>query len=283
MKGRILIYTILSAFFFASCEEEIDVDFPAAEPVVTVEGYVEPGEIPYVILTKSLGFFAAIDSTTFQGAAINGADVFISDGKDTVKMFQPEPTFPFYLAPTMAVAEGKTYTLFSTIEGQKVSASTTILEKIAVDSFYAEEEVITEEDTFYRLFVKFSEPNPVGNKYRYFTRRPSDQFFDTEQNSVFDDNFINGTTLDLPLNGSEWPDSTDFRTFGTFREGDTVILKWSHMSFEHFKFWQTYETQVNNLGNPFAPVTVVDFNVDGGIGIWGDYNSFYDTVIVKKQ
>ncbi|MFT7298711.1 MAG: hypothetical protein ACI81S_001387 [Sphingobacteriales bacterium] len=284
MRKLTAIFFLGLALIIGGCEEVIDVDFPESERVLVMEGFVESGQFPYVILSQSLGFFAKIDTTAFIESGVTGADVYISDGTQRIKMTQA-PGFPLYFVTNqqMKVQEGLTYTIETTYNGDEVKASTTIQSKIGLDSVYVKPEVI-KGDTFYRLMVKFSEPDPVGNHYRYFTRKNSEDLFDTENNSVFDDNFINGKTLDLPLNGVGLADTTEnagFETFGLFNPGDTIYLKWAHISKPHFNFWRTYETQVNNVGNPFAPVTVVNSNVQGGIGVWGDYNAFYDTLIAK--
>lgn len=285
MRKLTNIFILGLALIIGGCEEIIDVDFPEAEKQLVMEGYVEPGQdFTFVILSQTLGFFAKIDSATFAESGVYGADVFLSDGTSRIRMTQA-PGFPAYgvASSQMKIQEGKTYTVETTYNGKEVKASTTILPKIGLDSVYVKPEVI-KGDTFYRLTVKFTEPNPKGNFYRYFTKKNSEPNFDTENNSVFDDNFINGNTLDLPLNGTGRADTSetaDFSTFGLFNPGDTIYLKWAHITKDHFNFWQTYETQVNNFGNPFAPVTVVNSNVKGGIGVWGDYHAFYDTLIAK--
>ena len=55
---RILFIIIL----FTSCQEEISLELNQARDKLVVEGSIEPGFPPYVILTKNQGYFSKIDA-----------------------------------------------------------------------------------------------------------------------------------------------------------------------------------------------------------------------------
>ena len=67
------------SFILLSCQEEITLDLPQAESRLVVEGSIEPGYPPYLILTKNQGYFEAIDMNTYN-------DLFVTDA-DTVKVW----------------------------------------------------------------------------------------------------------------------------------------------------------------------------------------------------
>ena len=65
---------------FSSCEREITVDLPQGNSHIVVEGYIENGTNPYVILTKDVPYFASINLSELQDLFIKGASVKVSDG-----------------------------------------------------------------------------------------------------------------------------------------------------------------------------------------------------------
>src|SRR5688572_23112344 len=55
---RRLILPALAISLLASCEKEITVDLPITDPKVVVEGTIETGEPPFVLLTRTQSYFA---------------------------------------------------------------------------------------------------------------------------------------------------------------------------------------------------------------------------------
>jgi len=62
-----------------SCQKEITLDLAQSESKLVVEGAIEPGYPPYVILTKNQGYFDPIDINTYN-------NLFVKD-VDTVKVW----------------------------------------------------------------------------------------------------------------------------------------------------------------------------------------------------
>jgi hypothetical protein len=51
----------------------------------------------------------------------------------------------------------------------------------------------------------------------------------------------------------------------------------------HYEFWNSFQDEVLNTGNPFASsVTVIKSNILGdGLGIWGGYGVSFHSLIIK--
>jgi hypothetical protein len=81
--------------FFASCEKNVDLNLKSAEPVLVVDGQIEDGQPPIVVLTKSLGFFSNINAQILANAFVHNADVYVSNGTLTHKLKE----YPLQLAP----------------------------------------------------------------------------------------------------------------------------------------------------------------------------------------
>ncbi|MFM9057200.1 MAG: hypothetical protein ACKOQY_11050, partial [Bacteroidota bacterium] len=80
---RRLIPFVLLVLLATSCEKDITLDLPKGDPVVIVDGYVETGFPPYIILSRSQGYFDPIGYNTLNNLPVRNAQVFISNGADT--------------------------------------------------------------------------------------------------------------------------------------------------------------------------------------------------------
>jgi Domain of unknown function (DUF4249) len=312
MKKNTLCAFILTILGFTACEKEFNPNLTETSDDVVVEGYIEAGRNappPYVILTKSLPFFRELPS--FNNVFINGAEVSVSNGKDSVQLTEfcwkslPEAfkkqaaqvfnlnldsipkdfNFCVYIDQTMRIqAEiGKTYTLnVKTKEGKILSAVTTIPRAVKIDSAdFVKPPGINNNDSLTQMRAYANDPK--GNDYyRYFTSINGSSYI-AGRTSVADDAFFEGINTRFNLSKSEPRNSSaNFDTYGLWRRGDTVSIKFCTIDKAHFEFWQTLEFNANNSG-PFSSYTRVKHNVKGGMGIWGGYNAAYFDAIVPKK
>src|SRR5438128_2175171 len=74
---------ILLAFIITACQKEITIDLPQPKEKIVVEGHVEQGQKPYVILTKNQGYFSPVDSATLFNSIIQNGFVTVNDGVTT--------------------------------------------------------------------------------------------------------------------------------------------------------------------------------------------------------
>ena len=283
---RTSFFIIICSIIFGSCTSVIDVKIPDPDPKIVVEGFIDIGETPYVLLTRNSPFYDTINASNLQNYFVSGATVKMFDGTDTVA-FQ-ELTFDtagvqasIYIGIGAHGEIGKTYQLFVEADGQQLHASTSILQPLPLDSVWYTDAPADEPDSLVQLMVRYSDPPAPGNHVRYFTKRNSESFM-PGYNSVFDDALVNGTTFDFPLDrGVDRNNDSTYIDYGYFYRGDTVIVKWSAIDFPHFNFWKTIEFELGGSGNPFAAPVKIQSNVENGLGIWGGYSSSFDTVIIQ--
>lgn len=292
-------YILLSfAFIFiVGCEKEIDVDFPAGETVVVIEGYVENGQPPYVLLTRGIPFLSSLSPSEFSKYFINGADVRISDGTDSAKLIpytEPKSGIVVYSLDTSALVSslkligkvGKTYTLSVTAEGRSFSATTSILAPIKLDSVWVEPKPT--DSNLVQLMCRLSDPAAQTNYYRGLTKRNSDPIYDTGFRSVYSDIIVNGKSFDFSLDRGKTDfannDTADFDKYGFFERGDTIYVKWCSIDKTQYDFWQTFDSQSGSLANPFSAPLKIKTNIKGKscTGVFASYGAAYDTLIVKK-
>ena len=295
---RFSIIFIIAIVLVYGCERNLDLAFPEGEKPLVVEGYIENGQPPIVFLSKGIGFFSKISTDQFQNLFIDSANVTVSDGTTKVKLVAYKRDgfivysipIPVFGPPAMIGQVGKIYTLDIQYAGRSYTANTQILNPVPLDSIYTKPADINGKvsDSLFRLFCVLSEPQPSGDKYRALTKRNNDVFYDTDFNSVYFDDVVNGTNgFTFPLNRGKSAfqnsDTADFKQYGYFKKGDTVYVKYCHIDNEQYLFWRSFEQQNNSLGNPFAPTVVIKSNIKGDncTGIWASYGAYIDSLIVK--
>lgn len=305
----ILIMVVLG---FCGCEKDITLDLETAPEMIVVEGHIEPGYPPYVILTHTLPYFELTDIDDLEKLFVHDANITVTEGANTYTLTEfcsdsmPDSllnlaslylgvdiddltnyNFCVYTSAldtgqffsTVLGQLGKTYKLKIKTQGKTLTATTTLPYPIPLDSMWFVERSIM--DGFGQIYVKFSDPAGSMDYYRMFTQRlGTDDYMIPTAQSLLTDVDINGTTVDLLFKRGFIPGRAD-GNLGFYEIGDTVVLKWCTMDYGHYEFWRTAQIEFDNVGNPIASSTQIKSNVEGGLGIWGAYGAIYDTLIIK--
>ncbi|HZG00341.1 MAG TPA: DUF4249 domain-containing protein [Chitinophagales bacterium] len=294
MQNKFLPIAFVLLTVLAGCEKDVFFDVPDAEPKIVVEGRIEAGQPPFVILTRTSNYYGTTNINDLGNLVINGAVVRVSDGTDTVTLtnitfdslgielgFYTDPLF--FTNPSLAFVgqPERSYTLWVEAGGQSVSAVTTIPTSYPLDSIWVMTDVKDDRPDLVRLMIRYTDPPSPGQYVRYFTQRDGEAF-KPGLTSVFEDALVNGTTFDFSLDrGYDQTDSIDFEEYGLFERGDTITVKWCNIDKAHFDFWRTMEYEINQ-GGPYASPVKIESNVVGGLGIWGGYNCSFKTVVVPE-
>lgn len=292
---NVLMIIVAAAVFLSACEKDISVHLQQQEPSLVVEGKFESNRYPQVVLTRSLDYFSKIDPATLLASFVHNAVVTVSDSVRTMTLKETIVEIPglgrvfAYLPDTSrpsAAFRGKTggrYTLKITADNKSYEAVTTIpLQGFHLDTIWWQR-VRKEHDTSQaRLWARITDAEAPGNYARYFTRTNSGAFL-PGMNSTLDDQVVNGTTFEIPLDaGVDKSKREDPETYGFFKRGDTVTLKFCNVDKATFSFWRALDFAYNSTGNPFASPTKIMGNVPGAIGYWGGYAVTYKKVIIRK-
>jgi hypothetical protein len=287
MKFHFIIITLLFVLL-SSCEKDITVSLPEGEEKIVVEGYVEAGRPPYVLLSKSTGYFAPFDSASVTQYAVKNALVVICDGILCDTLISPFTSVGYlYLSQNLIGTVGRNYTLYiKTEEGIELSSSTYCYPPVALDSTWFK--VQDGKDSLGWVWARLTEPDTLGNFYRWFAKRiGKDNDFIAPIGSVFSDRFINGRSFDFAYNRGKYPNSTaeddNNEEAGYFKKGDTIIIKFCSIGPASYDFWRAAEDQLASNGNPFSTVNYIPSNIKGGIGIFEAYTPSFDTVIAPKN
>lgn len=307
---------ILSIFIglFSACTKEVQIDIPAYEVKIVVDGRIEPGQPPIVLLSNNQDIYSPTNLEAFTNSFITGAVVEVSDGTNTFLLSEictdnlPPGTGPF-VAQILGIPEselanihlcvytsldpnsfgeiGKTYQLKITHDGEEFTASTSILQPTPLNSIKWKQE---DNDTL----IGFAEANlsdPPNQFDGYFWQaqrinlntdgEQTDDFFLTPWNPVFSDEFFDGLTFDFYFdNPGGYEDEVPDEQRGYYFYGDTVVVKFSKLDRDAFDFLERKHLQMGTSGNPFATPTNIPSNVsNGALGVWAGYSPSLDTFV----
>lgn len=282
MNKKALFFLLIVTAFFA-CEKEPLTNREGYMPKFVVEGWIEEGGYPFVMLSHNLPFFTAVDSAQLSEVVIRWAKVSVSDGTNTEILtgMKDNRYFPpyGYKGSEIKGEAGKTYTLKIEYAGNILTAETSIPKKAKLDSIWFTPK---EEGLEQQLNVKFSDDGNETNFYRLFTRTQADDVFYPTLLSVQTDKYFNGKQFSLQVNRGP-KNNLKLTNKAFFNTGDTVFVKFSEIPKTGFEFWSSFNDEILNSSNPLIGSTgKIRHNIQGpAIGIWCGYNSSIYRAIAK--
>ncbi len=291
----ILFLGIFTAGLIA-CEKSITITPPDLAPKLVVDGQIESGAQPIVVLSTSLNYFSTIDTAELNNSFVRNAKVTLSDGSKTSQLklvdvmvqgyrfvyYTNDPANP---AGAFIGTYGKTYQLKIELNGQTYLSTTMIpLLTKTIDSMWSKPVPNRPStDSFRVISAKITDPIGLGNYIRYYTKVNRQEFL-PGYNSVFDDNVIDGKvyTVDIPK-GVDKNFPLERENYGFFKKGDTVSVKYSNIDKATYDFWRTWEYTYQSVGNPFSSPGVVNGNVsNGALGAFCGYATSFKNIIIPK-
>jgi hypothetical protein len=290
-RSYIFLLILTGAIFLAACEKTIDLQ-PEKQPAkLVVDGEIEEGEMPIVVLSNSLGYFSTADLGTLLNAFVHNARVSISDGTDSVLLKEyigplGAPFFYYSVDTTLPVSfrgrRGKTYTLRIETNGQMYKAMTSIpAHGKTIDSLWWKPLPRIADTPYVSVIAKITDPPGLGDYIRYFVKINPYPFL-PPFNSTYDDQITDGKTYDIPLNEG-FDRGTDRTNQHAFMRGDTVLIKHCNTDKATYDFWRTWEFAYSSTGNPFSSPGMVIGNIsNGALGAFCGYSVQYKALIIPK-
>ncbi len=301
VHSRLLFLTALLPLLI-SCEKNITVDLPDLPDQLVVEGVIEPGVPPYVILSHTVSYTAPSDANSLASRFVTGATVTVTtDGNvwalDEECSSQMDPAAisataeltglsPDLLSsaniciysthdPAQVGVVGKTYRLDVSVDGKSLSAISKIPNPVPLDSTWFELDSLslnTYPYVYGDVWARLSDPDTIGNGYRWMSKQISYWNPDTgpyvaQEGSSFNDKLINGLTVDY-----KDPDNA------VHIVGDTIVLKLLSLGKREYEFYSSYDANLNALSDISVPPSNVKTNITGGLGIWAGRGVYLDTI-----
>ena len=273
--------TILLAFMIVACEKESDMEIDFCSSLV-VEGWIENGEFPVVILTRSVPILEeGIDVEDLWEYVVRWATVTVSCGDSSVVLTGKYDSryFPPYIYTTgrMRGESGKTYSLSIDYKQFHAEGKTHIPEPKKLDALRVDK--ISNNDTLYSITACFTDNTAEKNYYQFFTKtgNKNRQFLAAYLGSV-NDNVLTGYT-EVPIHQGHQFGKKDYMPY--FISGDTVAVKFAHLDSISYSFWSEYDKAISFNNNMMFPKsTNLPSNIRGGLGYWCGYGSVTTYIII---
>jgi len=272
-------YFILLLVLLLACSKEVEIEQPAYESKVAVDGWIEDGDFANVILTRSSPFLTDYDSASIRNTFLNYAKVTLITGNDdseVLTLFRKDEFFPpfIYKSTRLKGEPGETYQLKIEVGGEIITARTTIPKPPIVNNI----QMIPASDTTVTIEAIIDDPAELEN---YYYNEIKAQGFDTRfhpctQPLILDKTF-NGQTTTFDIGRTNQSDplgihNIDFKRNLPKREfaiTDTIFVKISCLDKNAYQILNAIYLDHLSSDNPFSFVEKkTTTNIEGGIGRW---------------
>jgi Domain of unknown function (DUF4249) len=262
-----LFLLIATPALLTSCEKVIDLDLNTAEKKYVIEGFItdQPGtSIVRISQTKNFD-----EDNTFIG--ISGATITVRENGGAATPFS-ETSPGAYEASALVGTSGKEYTLSVNVGGKFFSATSTMPQKINLDSIYITDELIFT-DTRKIVNAVIEDPAGLGNNYRFV------QYVNNiKENQVLirNDEYSDGRRIVNKLfYFAEDEDST--RKIET---GDEVKIDMQCIDRNIYKYWFSLDRSATGGSGQATPSNPVS-NIQGGaLGYFSAHTLQTKTMVV---
>lgn len=259
------MWNILSA---CSPYKELEIPIPAYESKLVVESYLEPGEIYKLSLLENVSYFEEP-----RLPIVYDAEVFISDGVDTITLFNilsldtiNKKINNYISYKKVSTDINKTYSLF--LKDKKGRTITSTVKSLPTK----ETESLTwkfNNQNNASVEINFSDDIGQNNYYRFLINKDS----------------INGAkVLDKLIDDKSFSDGNGYFITGhNYKKDDTIVVSLFHLDKEYYEFLKSVESAKLANADPFSQPTAVKSNVNGGVGIFTFIAVDRKRVIIKEN
>lgn len=233
--AQVFLPIAATVVLLAGCTKEITVDLPDRPAQLVVEGTIEPGGPPIVILTKTQSYFDPASAEALAAIFVKNAAITVTDNttgttitldqicsEDLTEEQLQQAAAATGLDPALLAeaniciyssfstdsygVEGHTYALNVEAEGKTASAVSTIPHPVPLDSVWFKlAHARPDDDSLGYAWGHLSDPDTMGNAYRWYARRIShrangdteDPTYISPLGSTFNDKYINGLSFDF--------------------------------------------------------------------------------------
>lgn len=250
----LLLCAITLLLFQCNFEKEVEIKLPQYANTPYVECYLEPGK-PYRLLAyRSIGYFDglipppitdAVVSVTHRGVTVvMPYDSVPKNGDIRYYNYRSNDSI------TVPTHYDEAFDLSIVIDGITYHSATTIRPFVAIDSLYN----VCNEKQRCQISIRFKDQVNTVDFYRFIT---------------FSDSLGGDIKQDILLNDELFDDENAGIGGGySFNEGQPAVIRFYHITKEHYDFLISVKNSQNANGNPFAQPASIKSNIPGILGIF---------------
>lgn len=281
MKPALKLLAILFLVPAVSC----DVNWSVYPEQFVVEGTIESGGNPVVILTNTISpSNKELDvMEKYMKLLLLDPEISVSDGNCTVQLntMTMSGAFPAYTTSGMVGEPGKTYTLDIRCNGQHLTAVTSIPEPKAIDSL-----TVYRSDSkgeHYGITASFSDDRDVHSWYQFFVMNETaddGRFYPSGVGTIDNWNLNTYCTManaaglqhkvyqNIHKELLSGIDSGHNERSIMFEAGDEVTVKLATLDSISYEIWRGLDRNTKSDIGAIAIIENLKSNINGGMGFW---------------
>lgn len=263
-----------------------EVELPVSNPQIVVEGWIESGGYPVVMLTTTVPVGSEIqDEEHLKEYIINWGKVTVSDGEKEIVLTgkKNEDYFPPYIYTTTRIRgeAGKTYSLKVEYSQRTVTARTTIPEPVPLEYLRVGKAKNAEDK--YTITGGLKDDPSRKDYYKIFTKTfGKDSIFTPSFMGLINDEILTESVEEIAINGNRSISDSEGSIY--FDADDYVMIRFCSLDHESWMYWNDFDEISSLSTNPFFPVTSrIRSNISGGLGYWAGYGATHYMVSVRDS
>ncbi len=275
---------LVSMIILDGCDEGLDIQDESSQMVV--EGWIEDGGFPVVMLTRSLPVSTEYQSIDDMGDyLLRWAKVTIDDGTDSVVLtgkYDDGYYPPFvYTTSRMKGEAGRHYSLKVEYRDYYATATTTIPLSLPSRCAFRVERC-NDADTLFQIKAFFKDNPTEKNFYQFFIREgTATKQYQASYLGTFDDAVLD-TVVDVPVYRGQQLGRKKYTPY--FKNTDTVSVKLANIDEVSFRFWNSYTKTLSLSNNMFLSTSSdIETNIFGGRGYWCGYSTVVDYIVIRDS
>jgi Domain of unknown function (DUF4249) len=262
--SKLYISLFIIALAASSCTKVIDLKLGNDTGKLVIEASITNAPGPqYITLSKNVPF-----TNTNTYPAVTGATVIVTDNNGNAYPFTEGPAGTYSITPLKGI-EGATYKMSVLTDGTTYTASSTMPQRVALDSVTSENNEFDPSKNKKQITVHFLDPVGVPNQYRFVM-----SVNDVQVKDIFaiDDEFTDGRYVDFDLLEGDVD----------IYPGDTVKVEMQCIDKPIYTYWFSLEQQSpNGPGGGVTPSNPPTNITPVSLGYFSAHTTQTRTIVVK--
>lgn len=259
---------------------------PEGECPIVVEGWIENGRPPVVMLHQAIGLnegWDSIEECMREKLIVWGKVSLSSLDTSVVLTGQLDKNYLLnyrYSTPYMFGQCGREYDIEVEARGQKVRAHTRIPSVVPLDSVV----VKVDQEPYVNVTAYWTDPASDNDCYVLFYRHKGQmEYVVCQFGTASDEKADKGVMSALVYKSPGLIDQTGKQMW--FKRDDTVTLKIAHVDRTGYEFWQSFQNSVSSRIPVFnsTPSNGLKSNIIGGFGYWCGMGSSEHRLYLEKD